>query len=336
MTESVQTQATRPTDDTPSWLPFLVLAIGLFAVSTAAIFIRLAQEGGAPSLVISAARLCVATVILTPIVLRRHRAELASISREDLVWALASGVVLGLHFASWITSLEYTAVVNSVTLVTTNSLWVALLAPFVLGEKLDRAVLVGLALAMGGGILVAYTSAEAGDPPTRHDPWLGNGLALMGAFMAAVYFVIGRRLRARLGVIVYIWVVYGIAAIVLVLAVLVSGQPVTGFSGQTYLWLLLMGLFPQLIGHSSFNYALGYFPAAYVSLIVLIEPVGSGFLAMIFLDEWPVVLQLVGATLILIGIAVASREDRLAKARNAPPVEPPQTLHGAGRADVQE
>ncbi|MCD4685820.1 MAG: DMT family transporter [Anaerolineae bacterium] len=307
-----QAHATTATTTTPNWQPYAALVIGLFAVSTAAIFIRLAQADHAPSLVLAAARLCVASLILTPVVLRRHRHELRDLSVSDLKWALASGLVLGLHFATWITSLEFTAVVNSVTLVTTNPLWVALLAPFVLGEKLDRWVIIGLVCAMGGGILVGL-SGEVGEPPNRHDPLLGNGLALVGAVMAAIYFVIGRRLRARLSLMLYIWLVYSAAALVLIPLVIAAGEPVTGFPAQTYLWMLLMGLVPQLIGHSSFNYALGFFPAAYVSLVILVEPVGSGLLAIIFLNEWPVLLQLIGATLILLGIAIASRENRLSQ-----------------------
>jgi len=297
----------------PNWRPYAVLAVGVLAVSFAAIFIRLGQQSTASSLVLAAARLCVASVVLTPIVLRRHRQELRVLSANDLKWALVSGMVLGLHFATWITSLEYTAVVNSVTLVSTNSLWVALLALIFLGERLDRWVIMGLILALGGGILVGL-SGDAGDPPTGHDPLLGNGLALIGAFMAACYFIIGRRLRARLSLMVYIWLVYSAAAVILVGVVAVSGQQVAGLPAEAYLWMLLMGLVPQLIGHSSFNYALGFFPAAYVSLVVLSEPITSGLLAIVFLDEWPVLLQLVGSALILVGIGVASREDRLSEA----------------------
>lgn len=312
-----QAHATTPSASIgPAWQPYAALVIGLFAVSTAAIFIRLAQADHAPSLVLAAARLSVASIILTPIVWHHHRHELRDLSKSDFKWALVSGLVLGLHFATWISSLEFTAVVNSVTLVTTNPLWVALLAPFVLGEKLDRWVIAGLMLAMGGGILVGL-SGEVGDPPNRHAPLLGNGLAVVGAIMAAIYFIIGRHLRARLSVMLYIWLVYSAAALVLVFAVIVAGEPVMGFPAQTYLWMLLMGLFPQLIGHSSFNYALGFFPAAYVSLVILVEPVGSGLLAIVFLDEWPVPLQLVGAALILAGIAVASRENRFAQATSA-------------------
>lgn len=300
-----QTRSHRPI----SWRVYLVLATGLLAVSAAAILIRLAQNENAPSLTLAAARLCIASIVLTPIILRRHWDEVRSVTPRDMGWAAASGLVLGLHFASWITSLEYTAVVNSVTLVTTTPLWVAIAAPLVLHEKLSRAAIIGLALAVGGGILVGL-SGEAGEPTTRHDPVLGNSLALVGAVMAGIYFIIGRQLRARLSVLVYIWLVYSIAAITMSCVVLASGQQVLGLPAAAYFWMLALGLGPQLIGHSSLNFALGYLPAAYVSLVTLVEPVLSGILAIIFLNEWPVLLQLVGATLILGGIGAASSEQK--------------------------
>ncbi len=303
------------------WWPLAVMLIGLMAVSTAAIFVRLAQDEGAPSLVIAAGRLCVATVILTPIVWRYHRDELRTLSASDIRWAMLSGAMLGLHFASWISSLEYTAVVNSVVLVSTNPLWVALLAPLFLRERLGRWTLLGLGLAFVGGLLVSL-SGEAGDPPTRSDPWLGNSLALFGALMVAIYFMIGRSLRARLSLMVYVWLVYGAAAIILVGIVVITAQPLTGVPGTAYLWILMIGLVPQLIGHSSFNYALGFFAASYVSLIVLAEPVASGLLAIVILEEWPVGVQLIGAALVLVGIAVASREQQVNGAVDPAAVNP--------------
>jgi drug/metabolite transporter (DMT)-like permease len=288
----------------------LILAAGVLAVSTAAIFIRLAQDESAPSLVLAAARLTVAALVLTPVVFRRHKRELQTISRQDLKWAMIAGIVLGLHFATWISSLEYTAVVNSVVLVTTAPLWVAMMAPLFLGEKMTRWTAIGLGLALGGGILVAL-SGDTGEPPTRHDPLLGNGLALFGAVMAAIYFMVGRRLRARLSVTLYAWMVYSSAAILLISVVIISGQRVTGFPAEVYLWMILMGLIPQLMGHSAFNYALGYLPAAYVSLMVLGEPLGSGILAILLLGEWPVLLQVIGSAFILGGIIAASRVEKI-------------------------
>lgn len=311
-----QVRAGRAEAAIPTWPPYAALVLGVFAVSTAAIFIRLAQSNEAPSLVLAAARMSVAALALTPVVLLRHRAELRRIAFDDLKWALVAGGALGVHFATWISSLEYTAVVNSVTIVTTAPLWVALASPLVLREAISRRTAVGITVALGGGLIVGLSGA-AGAPPTRHDPLLGNGLALVGAWAAAVYFLLGRRLRARLSVTLYIWLVYSTAAILLVGVVAAAGQPVAGFGADTYLWMALLGLVPQLIGHSALNFALGYFPAAYVSLVVLGEPIGSGLLAILFLDEWPVPLQLGGTALVLIGIALATLERPVGKRASA-------------------
>lgn len=309
------------------WKPYAALMAGVMSVSTAAIFIRLAQEESASSLLLAVGRLSIAALVLTPLALSRHHEELRALRPADIRWAAVAGAALGLHFATWITSLEYTAVVNSVVLVTTAPLWVAVMAPLFLKESLGHWAIIGLLFSLGGGILVSL-SGSAGDPPARHDPLLGNGLALFGAVMAACYFMIGRRLRARLSAIVYIWLVYSVAALILLPVVIAAGVQVLGLPGKAYLWLVLMGLIPQLVGHSSFNYALGYLPAAYVSLVVLGEPIGSGILAIIFLNEWPVVLQLVGSVLILIGIGVASREQQSRKQESSGKTLPVETGRG--------
>lgn len=140
--------------------------------------------------------------------------------------------------------------------------------------------------------------------------FIGNILALCGAWMAAGYVIIGRRLRPELSLVGYIFVVYGVAALVLILVMLGMGQQPFGYPPTAYLWLLLLALIPQLLGHSSFNYALGYLPAAFVSISMLGEPIGSTILAYIFLDEKPTIVKIFGAILILAGITIASRNQR--------------------------
>jgi drug/metabolite transporter (DMT)-like permease len=132
-------------------------------------------------------------------------------------------------------------------------------------------------------------------------------LALTGAWAVAGYLVIGRRLRKGISLVNYIFVVYGMAALVLVAAALLSGLPFFGYSPLTYLMLLSLALIPQLLGHSAFNYALAYLSAAFVSVAALGEPVGSTVLAYFLLAETPGALKLTGAALILAGIAIASR-----------------------------
>lgn len=296
-----------------NWKPILALGVGVLAVATAAIFIRLAQSDDIPSLSVAAGRLVVASILLTAPALSQHRAQIKTLTANELRLIVLAGVFLAVHFASWISSLEYTSVTNSVVLVTTSPLWVALLSPLLLKERLSSWVIAGLILALLGGIVVAL-GGDAGDPPTRPDPLLGNGLAIIGAMAAAGYLMIGRQLRQRLHVITYIWAVYSTTAIFLLGVLLLTGGTLLGFGASGYLWIAMLGIVPQLMGHSSFNYALAFFPAVYVSIVTLAEPIGSSVLAMIFLSEYPGLLSILGSAFILGGITVASKE-QLDKAR---------------------
>jgi drug/metabolite transporter (DMT)-like permease len=147
-------------------------------------------------------------------------------------------------------------------------------------------------------------------------PFLGNALALSGALAVSGYWLIGRRLRRHLPLVPYVTVVYGSAALLLLTAALLLRQPLSGFQPATYGWFLLLALFPQLLGHSSFNWALGHLPAAYVAVATLGEPIGAALLAFLLLGETPSFLKMMAAALILAGIYLAlgrrpeGREDK--------------------------
>ena len=293
------------------------VAGAVLAVSTAAILIKFAQQD-VPSLTIAALRLVFASLTLAPLAARR-RAELNGMARRELGFALLAGLFLALHFATWISSLAFTSVASSVVLVTTTPLWVALVSPFALKEPLKREAVFGLALALVGGIIVGLGDACGGWDKLVCPPWdeffmlkgqalFGNFLALVGAWMAAGYLLIGRRLRAKLSLTTYTFVVYGAAALGLAAAMFAAGQSPFGYSPLAYLWLLALALIPQLLGHSTLNWALRYLPASFVSIALLGEPVGSTVLAYFLLGETPTPLKLVGMGLILTGIYAASIE----------------------------
>lgn len=301
--------------------PFIPLAIffAILAVSTASIFIRKAQEE-APSLVIAAGRLTLAAMTLAPLALTRGRDELRRLTRSDLWLALASGICLALHFATWISSLEYTSIASSVVLVSTAPLWVAILSPLFLGERVRPLALVGMLLALAGGSVIGvsdscqWAAGRLACPPfaefIQGRAMLGNLLALAGAWAVTGYLIIGRKLRAKISLLPYIFLVYGIAAVVLIAIMAAAGQTPFGFSPLTYLWILLLALVPQLIGHSTYNWALKYLPAALVAVTVLGEPIGSTILGYIIFQEAPGWIKAAGGILILAGIYLASRQDK--------------------------
>jgi drug/metabolite transporter (DMT)-like permease len=283
-------------------LPYLVLFAGVLIASTSSIMIRYAQTAGAPSLSIAAWRLALAALILTPLAWARAGRELRALSRRDLGLAVASGAFLAVHFASWISSLAYTSVASSVALVSTNPLWVGLASLLLFRERLGWRTLLGIAATLAGTVLIGLADRTSSQP----NPALGNALALIGAVTVSGYLLIGRDLRRRLSVLAYIYVVYSTAAVILVLWAVAARAPLFGF--PPYVFLLLAGLAvgPQLLGHTSFNYALSALSATFIAVAILGEPVGSALLALVFFDERFVPLQLAGFTLLMLGILVAS------------------------------
>jgi len=299
----------------PRLSPLLVLFFGILVVSTSSIFIRYAQKE-ASSIVIAAYRLSIATLILLPIALTRYRGELRRLTKKQIILVALSGTFLAFHFATWITSLEYTTVASSVVLVSTTPLWVAILSPLVLRERPTRMVVIGMLVALAGGTLVglsescAFQSSGLVCPAAvdffQGDAFFGNFLALAGAVTAAAYLLVGRFLRPTMSLVVYIFTVYGMAAVVLVVMALLSGQQTGGFPFYVYLLFLILAVGPQLLGHTSFNYGLRYLSVAYVSVALLGEPIGSTILALLILKEIPAPLEVIGGAVILVGITLAS------------------------------
>jgi drug/metabolite transporter (DMT)-like permease len=290
------------------------LTVGILAASTGAVLVRFAQKE-APSLVIAAYRLTIASLILLPIVLLHERKQLEKFNRKRLILAATAGFLLAIHFATWITSLEFTSVASSVVLVSTSPLFVAIFSPILLGESIQKRLRHGLLLSLIGIVIVGLGDAcqnKAGLVCPPLETFLSAGaikgdlLALLGAISGAGYMMIGRRIRAKVSLIPYISVTYGFAALVLIGIVLIKRMEVFDYPRDTFLVFLLLAIVPQLIGHSSINWALRFLPAAYVSVTLLGEPVASTVWAYLFFREKPSWLIFIGACFILVGIGIAS------------------------------
>lgn len=296
-----------------------VLGVGIVAISFAAILIRWCDD--APPLVIAAARLGIATVLLLPLMIyapRRRRARFVPMHVGLLV---LGGSMLAAHFYFWIESLRHTSVLNSVVIVTTSPIFVGLGSYFFFAERLTRHLIFGMLMAMIGGVTISLGGADAATEDSASV--YGNLLALAGGAAAGGYFLVGRRVRRDIHLLTYMVVVYGLAAIVLLLCGIGAGVQWTGYRPSTYFYFVLLAALPQLVGHGSLNYALRHVSATIVAVCVLGEPIGAGVLAFFMLGESPDGWQLVGAVLILFGIFLAVRQSptTAASADHAEPVE---------------
>jgi drug/metabolite transporter (DMT)-like permease len=281
---------------------YIVLAFGIIGVSTGSIFARLAD---APALVTAAYRLGLASVILIPLASWKARDELRNLSFHDYKLAVLAGFFLALHFATWISSLDYTAIANSVVLVDTIPLWVGLLNPLITKDRITRTTVISIVVSVIGAGIIGY-----GDFATGGQALWGDLLAIAGAVCAAVYLLIGRNLRRKLSLLSYVAVCYGSAAAILWLIVLFLNLPVTGYSTQTVAAFWAMALVSQICGHSSYNWALKWFSTGFVAVALLGEPIGSTIMAYIIFDEGLTWAKLSGGLFVLSAIYIAAAGEK--------------------------
>lgn len=291
----------------------LAIAGSIVAISTSAILIRLSD---APPLVIAFYRLLYATLLLAPFALWKARHELLQLSRRDWLGLGAVGAVLALHFASWITSLSLTSVAASVVLVTLHPVFVAFVSKRVFGEGVGTLGWIGVVLALLGGVVIVSGDLSVGQTA------LGDGLALVGALAAAIYFLAGRGYRKRLSLLAYVTPVYASCALVLGILMFTLPSPYGGspmhLPLRDHLLFLAMALGPMILGHTVLNWALKYVTAPVIATTIVGEPVGSTLLALLILQEAPPATALAGGLLVLAGIGIVAAVE----ARRAPLLAP--------------
>jgi len=279
--------------------PYLALSISIVAVSTASILIRMSSAG---PLAIAAFRLIFATAILAPFFIRSDGIQtLRSVGSRGIAVLIIVGVVLALHFATWITSLSLTSVANSVIFVHADPIFVAIVSHFLLKERVDRRVAGGIAIAFAGATILAVGDMQVGGMNLY-----GDALALIGAMMLGVYILSGRRIRQNLSLLSYVTPVYATSALVLSMGCLLTGTPMLAYPAMEYMIFLSIAVVPMILGHTIYNWALRWIPAPIVSISLLGEPVGASILAFLILSDVPNAMTILGGAVTLAGIALCT------------------------------
>lgn len=280
--------------------PIAVLCVAVLAVAHGAIFVRLA--GDAPALAVAAWRLTLATGIVLPLVLLRYRAGFRALDARLMVLLIVAGGLLAAHFATWISSLEYTSISNSVVLVSTAPVWVALLGRLTGSLTLSRLMTWAVAMSVAGAIVIGAGSMRVGITTLT-----GDLLALAGAVCMGAYLLIAQRIQRALAFGPYVLLVYGIAAAFLWATALLSGTRMGGFDANTWWALGGIAVISQVIGHSGYNWSLRHLRPDFVAVTLLGEPVLASLLGLLLFGERIPAATLAGGAIILTAIAMAAR-----------------------------
>ncbi len=216
---------------------------------------------------------------------------------SDLWISVLSGIFLGLHFYFWIASLKYTSISSSVVLVTTQPVFVAVLAYIFLKEGIGKIGLAAIIFAMIGGYLIAR-----GDLAIDSVHLKGDILAVAGALAAGLYLFMGRFVRPRVDLIPYVFTVYGISTVTILILGVISGSLHAPAARSDYLIFFLLALGPTILGHNVYNYALRHLPAFPVGMSILGEPVLATIWAMIIFREYPILSTILGGAIIILSM----------------------------------
>jgi drug/metabolite transporter (DMT)-like permease len=286
--------------------PYWVLSLALVGISFAGPLVRLSH---ADPVVIAVWRLGFSLVIVTVLLaVTGEWRELKSLALRQFLLAVAGGVLLALHFWAWNASIHLTTIAASVTLVSLQPAVVAAISAFTLREAPTSRQIGGIVVAILGALVIAAPDFAASAGPRGNAPLLGNLLAISAALTAALYYTIGRKLRAVLGIWAYVAIVYASAFATLVLIARLRGTPIAPQPPRELAIFAGLAIGPMLIGHTGMNWALKFLPAYVVNLTVLGEPVGATLLGALIpaIRQIPSVGTLVGGAIVLAGVIVAA------------------------------
>lgn len=280
----------------------VLLVIAVIAVSFAAIFVKIS---GAPASIISMYRMIFATILIAPFALK-YKNELKQLNAKDWLSLSVAGLFLAMHFAFWFTSLEMTTVASS-TLILTLQPVVAMVAAFLFyKEKVGIPTIVATMISFIGILIVSWGDFSIEDLSTL----IGNLLSLLCVFAIVAYLMIGQRAIKKLTHWIYSFIVFGFAAVFLIIYNLLTEDNLIHYSGSEWILFILLAIFPS-IAHVIFNYLLTMVNPTTVSISVLLEPIGASLLAVIVLGEHLTLLQIIGGAIVLIGVYLYLFQNRM-------------------------
>ncbi len=289
--------------------PYFALIVGVIAVSASAIFVKFSD---APSGVIAFYRLLFSVLFMLPVFIMKYVKELRLISHRDWLYATLAGVFLAFHFILWFESLNYTSVASSTVLVTLQPLFAFVGTFLFFKERFSLKAILCAVAAIVGSVIISW-----GDFRVSGTALYGDILALLACALVTAYLMFGQSVRKRISLVTYTFVVYSISSIVLLFYVLIVGESLYPYPKNEWWNFILLALIPTLLGHSLFNWAIKWISTSIISMAILFEPVGATILAYYLLSEKVLFTQILGGSIVIVGISLFLLDERSGKQKKA-------------------
>lgn len=289
-------------EDKSNLMPKLILFAGVFSCSLSSAFVKMMT---APSSVAATYRLGMAVLLLTPYVFmnKKTRTELLSLSKKDVAFCSLSGFFFAFHLFVWFESLKHTSVASSTVLCNTEVVFTAIGYILFFGKRLRKPEFLAIGIALSGTVIIA-TADQSGGQGALY----GDFLATLAAILTAAYTLVGTRQRDHISTTVYTYILYFTSFITLIGVDVVTGTPILGYEKINWVMAFCLALFCNLMGHSVFSWSLKYLKPTYVSTVKLAGPVFASINAIYLFEEIPGPIQVLGALVVIFGVALYARQ----------------------------
>ncbi|MFW2489720.1 DMT family transporter [Clostridium chromiireducens] len=277
---------------------YIFLFLGVLAISTSAIFVKLST---APAPIIATYRLVYSTLMILPVMIlnKKYILEIKKLRLKQLAAVFLSGIFLAIHYILWFESLHFTSVASSTVLVTMQPLFAFIGSYFFFGERLKKLSIFGGFLSISGSCIIGFGDFNIGGIAL-----IGDLLALLAAGVITAYFLIGENIRKNLSLVPYVFICYLSSSIFLLGYSVILKYPLIGYQNSDWLWFFCLALIPTILGQTVLNWLIKWLSTSTISMSILGEPVGTCILAYLILDESITYNQILGSTIILIGIGI--------------------------------
>jgi len=290
-------------------LRIFLLLFGVLCGSTAVIMIKASTEH--PFLVASY-RLLVAALILSPLFFRGLRAFQGSYRWKQLGWSALPGVMLAIHFMSWVVGARLTQVANASLIANLTPVVMPFFLWIIYRERVNRREILGTAFTLLGMVVLSLSTLRVS--PTG---FTGDMICFGSMLAFAAYLALGRKNGGRLPLWLYMVPLYTIAGLVCLFSALFLINPIKTYTPANLLLMLGLGVIPTVFGHTILNYSMKFFRGQMVSVTNLTQPLFAGVLGFLFFGEVPRPVFYVAAGMIVLGVWIvlnASYQRRAEKA----------------------
>lgn len=278
--------------------------LGALVIAFSAILVRLAEVS--PST--AAFFRCAYALPLLGLLALLERRRYGPRSRRDRLLALGAGLFLAADLVLWHYSIKSVGAGLSTVLANSQVVVVGLLAWAALGERPDGRVIASIPVVLFGVVLI---SGVIGVGAYGDDPALGAIYGILTAITYALFLLILRQGNAdRRRPAGPLFDATLTAAFFSALAGIAIGDLDWVPDAESQAWLVLLALSSQVVGWLLISVSLPRLPAVLTSILLMLQPVCTVFLAAILLSEAPSTLQLAGVAVVLGGVAFATIKPR--------------------------